>query len=694
MFSGEPKFKNLVIHVDTGNTIGPKGLPLIYGNPDTLSLLRAKVTYESSQDLKAKSIEITFKAVIKTVFFAQDQVSRKYEGEQVFSSKTWELEVERPKPGWISKGSYGRQCSVLIEPSLPSSCNTHFGSMKYIFEARVKGAKGFGLTRTDWVVSQEVWVLNSSLPFSNDILMDNPTVISDEWKNVLPYSISIPTDTVYFGQVFPVTIHMGSFKPGSAYDGDQLIIMSAVFKLRESKTYRATFVKDTLEKSEKLMNISFNTGWPQKRGEWDRTINVSLPMAPEMSASFATKYFDVLHDLVVAIEFKTNKMAKPEKLQAQFTIQVTAPRIIPSMPSPPQYGDGAVHIESLLLLEPPPAFNPEEHLPSYTRHEPSTIPEGITVIRGRVRFRANYECKGEGIRYSFKGRSLCEFPDDDNQVRGEAKLIDREWFMNVKHSTKPHKLLPGQYEEHFEIQMPHNLPASSITQKAKVVYELEARLIREWSLDVVDTKTIWFSPTDLPSPPAFGYASQIMPSTTTHGSWKGILSCTMTLPSQPIYLGQEVPVRIQIGPALANTIHVGKSFAMLEPKIRLKQYTELASTSGNTVTKRYKDYIIDMKLTNWPKHQVPEYHDMVILKLPMMPVLAPSTDTSVYKIRHSINLLLDVVFSGHSGVMKMKVAANVICPRPPIGTSLAYVIPHPLVNEGKIEQTSTLVEMV
>jgi hypothetical protein len=38
------------------------------------------------------------------------------------------------------------------------------------------------------------------------------------------------------------------------------------------------------------------------------------------------------------------------------------------------------------------------------------VPEGTTLIRGRVRFSTNYECKGEGIQYSFIGKATCSFP--------------------------------------------------------------------------------------------------------------------------------------------------------------------------------------------------------------------------------------------------------------------------------------------
>ncbi|KAF9357765.1 hypothetical protein BGX26_003116 [Mortierella sp. AD094] len=681
--SGEPKVRNLTIHIDTGNTIGPKGLPLVYGNPDALTLLQSTVIFESSQDCKAKAVEISFKAVVKTVYFAKDEVSRKYEGEQVFYSKNWELEVERPKSGWISKGNYARQCSVLLDPSLPSSSFSHYGTMKYIFEARLKGAKGFGITRSDWIVSQEVWVLNSTLPFSSNIHMDSPIIVQDQWKDVLPYSLSVPTDIVHFGQVIPVTIQLGRFKPGSAQEGEEVIVNNAIFKLRESKTFRAMFVKDNHETSERLMNIAVNTGWPQNVDGWQRTINVSLPMAPEMSADMQTKYLDVVHELVVVIEFRTSKMSKPEKLQAQFGIMVTAPRFMPSTSSPPQYGDGVIHIESLLLLEPPPAIDPEEQLPSYSRHEMALVgekdkrleleivngrttgpdgsylfygvPEGVTLIRGKVRFRSNYECKGDGIQYKFIGKSSCSFADDnDDTVYGKVTLFECVWIMNIQEYVKQRKISPGQYEESFEVRLPSTLPSSSQTSHGRVSYVIEARLIRKWSLDVVVTKEIWFQPTTLTLPNTGRNIPHGLTPSTTFGCWKNTLPCSITLLSQVLHLGQEVPITIRMDPLLPTSEMAGKGFRMLNPRIRLKQYMTLTSTSGNTSTSRYKFNVVDIGLDHWPTQEVNQFQDTIIMRLPTMPILSPSIDTHVYKIRHSINLMLGVVIKGLGGVVKYK----------------------------------------
>ncbi|KAI1320380.1 hypothetical protein EDD11_001182 [Mortierella claussenii] len=365
--SGEAKVRNLTIYIDTGSTIGPKGLPLLYGHLDARTILHSTVSFESSHDCKAKGIDICFKAATHSHFFSQDEASRKHEGKQVFILKRWELDVERPKPGWIAKGNYARSCSVLLDPSLPSSSESPFGSMRYFFEARLKGAKGFAIARIDSIVTQDVWVLNSILPFYSTIPIDCPVSISGLWRDTLPYAFTIPADTLHFGQVVPITLQLDSFRPGSAQVGEEIHVVNASFTLRETKTFRAMFVRDMHETAEKLLHIAVSTGWPQSVEGWERTVNVSLPSSPTMSADMQTKYLDVTHTLAVSIEFKTAKMSKTEKLKAQFDIHITAPRFLPT--SPPRYGETAVHVESLLLLEPPPAIDASEPLPGYSRYE-------------------------------------------------------------------------------------------------------------------------------------------------------------------------------------------------------------------------------------------------------------------------------------------------------------------------------------
>ncbi|KAI1320381.1 hypothetical protein EDD11_001183 [Mortierella claussenii] len=281
------------------------------------------------------------------------------------------------------------------------------------------------------------------------------------------------------------------------------------------------------------------------------------------------------------------------------------------------------------------------------------VPEGVTLIRGRVRFWANYECRGEGVQYRFFGKASCSFS--------------------------------GVYEETFEVTLPHTLPASSLNDHGRVSYVVEARLIRKWSLDVVETKEIWFSPTTLPSPAWLTSGLHVVPPpATTFGYWKNALPCGITLPSNALYLGQKVPVHIRLDPFLSTSVVAGQGFKMLQPKLRLKQYKRLASTSGNSSTNRYKRNVVEIALTHWPQQQVVQgFEDTVMMQLPLMPELTPSTETSVYTVQHSVNLVVGMIVNGLGGIMKFKVKVHITGPRPDV-RYLPYIIKDPRDNAGEV----------
>ncbi|KAI8356810.1 hypothetical protein B0O80DRAFT_299686 [Mortierella sp. GBAus27b] len=293
------------------------------------------------------------------------------------------------------------------------------------------------------------------------------------------------------------------------------------------------------------------------------------------------------------------------------------------------------------------------------------VPEGTTLIRGRVRFSTNYECKGEAIQYSFLGKASCSFPiDGDNTVTGREPLFEQVFVMDVKQPNKQQRILPGEYEECFEVSLPSTLPSSSQNENARISYIITARLIRKWSLDIVETKEIWFLTTVLPQPTPTRLHQPTTPSI-TFGHWKEALPCSIILPSNVLYLGQAVPVTIRLDPFLPNSVAAGRTMRFVSARLGLKQYLTLTSSNGNHSTSRYKRKILDYDLLHWPKHEVPGFHDTVLIQLPMIPDLSPTTETNVCSIRHSINLLVEIAVKGLAGMLKFKASVRITGPRPP-----------------------------
>jgi len=92
---------------------------------------------------------------------------------------------------------------------------------------------------------------------------------------------------------------------------------------------------------------------------------------------------------------------------------------------------------------------------------------------------------------------------------------------------------PGRYEGRFEVDLEGSrLPSSSAFKRGKVEYFLEARIIRKWSVDIVQKQTIWFLSTTLPP-------IQTTPTiATVTGKWREGLPYFITLPSDVLFIGQ------------------------------------------------------------------------------------------------------------------------------------------------------------
>ncbi|KAF9431176.1 hypothetical protein BGZ94_007627 [Podila epigama] len=322
MFSkGQSKLKKLTIQVKTGATTGPKGLPVVYGSPDSLTILSAVINFNSNHDCKGDGIDIEFKAAAKVQFWDETGPCVQHVAEQIFYVKKWDLDVTMSRPGVVAKGEYEREVLVALDSTLPSSFQHVFGSMKYTFEARLKKSKGFGITKADWLVSQEVLVLNTTLPtiypsMSELHLNDEaslPIVKHGYWKEALPFSLTIPSRTLHLAQVMQVKVNMEPFLAQSALAGQVLSILGATFILVETRTYRAKFVSDKREVTEKVMTMAVNTGWPQSATGWERVIHVSLPSTPALSPTTKTKYIDITHCLHFSMDIQTSKN-KYEKL--------------------------------------------------------------------------------------------------------------------------------------------------------------------------------------------------------------------------------------------------------------------------------------------------------------------------------------------------------------------------------------------
>ncbi|KAF9318560.1 hypothetical protein BG003_010997 [Podila horticola] len=286
-------------------------------------------------------------------------------------------------------------------------------------------------------------------------------------------------------------------------------------------------------------------------------------------------------------------------------------------------------------------------------------PDRPTVVRCTVRFTTNYECKGDCIELCFTGRAVSSWSEGEDSRSGRDVFHRQVWELPVNH-PRPSRIAPGSYQASFDAILSPTSPSTSETNGGRVTYLVEAKLRRSWSLNLVELQRIWYSATSLP--PAS--VDPIVTVGSCSGVWRDTLPYSIIIPSEILCLGQLVPVTFRLGPLLVSSPMAGQPIRLIGPKLRLKQYAHVATSSGNSTAVR-KKVVVDLVLAHWPKNLVFEYQDTVLAQLPTLPDLAPTTETSVYSVRHSLNLAVGIGMNGMVGVMKVKVKVNITGPRPP-----------------------------
>ncbi|KAF9112413.1 DNA-directed DNA polymerase epsilon, subunit B [Mortierella sp. AM989] len=192
--SAAVKERALSIHIATDYT-GPNGLPLVYGStPDRVGTIKGTVRFSSNYECRGRDIAILYEAKAEARWTAiEHKKVVQHHTEEILGHHIWHFPLEHTKPGGkkIVPGSYEKEFEIpLIHPSLlnkssnpsaaihscstptsttqaqpvvllPSSSDNPHAKMKYTIRAILR--RPF-LSIHNIEASQEVWVLQSSLP--------------------------------------------------------------------------------------------------------------------------------------------------------------------------------------------------------------------------------------------------------------------------------------------------------------------------------------------------------------------------------------------------------------------------------------------------------------------------------------------------------------------------------------------------
>ncbi|KAG0355813.1 hypothetical protein BG005_005255 [Podila minutissima] len=344
--------RTISFEIDTGATL-PDNTPVIYATPDAPTQVIASITFECDLDCMGDTFDVTFKAAagvkvndLITNDYADNQGNMDHRTgsiyEEVLQKRRWELPLPRleGQPRVIPKGKYTNRVRIVLDPLLPSSSRHRHDWIEYQFCAQLTKVDPYSRSSSFTVQQiQRIWVLNS-VAFAAP-LYQPLTVSGQGFKSTLPVSLSLPSHIVVLGQTLPLTINMEPFAAVSKHAGKELIVMSAAFKLVETRKIK---VKDSGPVSpivEDVVSVPLVHAWPVSAQRWSRTVNVVLPSSPELTPSTEATVLRISHVLSVKLKVKVqgekDRSAEEIKLQTDIKVGVPQPSGVFKLP---QYNEG------------------------------------------------------------------------------------------------------------------------------------------------------------------------------------------------------------------------------------------------------------------------------------------------------------------------------------------------------------------
>lgn len=246
--------------------------------------------------------------------------------DDVFQKRHWQLSLPRSgnQSRVVPKGVYTQKVRVVLDSTLPSSSHDptrqtsiksahphhHRGSIAYYFHAQLsKVDDNTKRTLATAEAIQPIWVLVA--PTLDPAALPPATVTEQGFGSALPATLSVPSSVVALGQALPLTIEAGPFAAGSMYAHKTPVVVSASFKLVETRKAKL-IEKRQVEKVQldasraaEIVSIPLVSAWPKMAEQsWSRTVNVTLPTSPELTPTTETKVLEVSHVVVVSVRVR------------------------------------------------------------------------------------------------------------------------------------------------------------------------------------------------------------------------------------------------------------------------------------------------------------------------------------------------------------------------------------------------------
>ncbi|KAF9144418.1 hypothetical protein BGX30_012876 [Mortierella sp. GBA39] len=337
--STKDKRISLEVHSDNYIIVDNRPMPVFFSNLEVPAVIRATVTFENDQDCQGQDVEINYNAAVVYEVTMMTSFQAKSKLQHNLQRKRWTMsDLVRPTPGTIAAGRYTKTVTATIDPLWPSSGVTSasvkgMGWVRYTFEASLVKMSMGALSPILVTMPYEVWVVNSILPSEAGAPSNVPkplTAYVPGKKPDLPVSLTIPNQTLQFHEQVPLTVRVEPFRKGSKRFGQNIVVLSAGFSVREKvQGWSRVSTGVDVNHSTDVTQIAIRDGWPHNTvGGWTRTVSITLPTAPEINASMTTKVMDISHSVLFTMKYKAENDSdmKAQDITVEVPFQLVVPR--------------------------------------------------------------------------------------------------------------------------------------------------------------------------------------------------------------------------------------------------------------------------------------------------------------------------------------------------------------------------------
>ncbi|KAF9354403.1 hypothetical protein BGX26_007774 [Mortierella sp. AD094] len=284
------------------------------------------------------------------------------------------------------------------------------------------------------------------------------------------------------------------------------------------------------------------------------------------------------------------------------------------------------------------------------------------MIKGAVSFECNYDCKGSDIIIRYTALAEVRWTTRSNNktthYRGRHLYDEKILQMALPHPQEG-KVSAGKYLCPFNFPVDAmNIPSSFVGTYAWMTYKVQATLVRKFpSVNLVREQIVWVLSSALPRPerPLVDTPTQM---TRYNGVLMKIVPYICVIPSNVIYLGQQVPITIKILPAESPV-------QVVSGVVKLKQYTTLNVKGGEKSDK--KDLLNITLKDGWPQAEARQsWQRTIVVPFPGAPQATPSISSSMVTKSHKLKLILDAKIgkNGHKSQLRVEMPVKITGPRP------------------------------